>query len=67
MADKSENFMKQAHHLWSMLDEMAANNPEGYRKFIDKNLKEGKEAMQPPKPNMCIQTTVTVSETFGNF
>lgn len=52
---------KQAENIWSMLDEMAINNPESYRKFIEKTISEGKEAMKPPEPHMCVKTRLTVS------
>ena len=54
----SGNMIKEAQHVWSMLDDLAAQNPEGYRKFIDKHLTEGKEAMRMPEPHMCVQTVV---------
>ena len=50
--------MTQASQIWSMLDDMAENNPSAYRKFIDKQLKEGKEMNAPPKPHMCVQTCI---------
>lgn len=33
--------MKQAENIWKMLDNMHQSSPEDYKKFIDKNLKEG--------------------------
>jgi hypothetical protein len=30
------------------------------RKFIEKTLKEGKEAMKPPEPHMCVKTYIEV-------
>lgn len=51
----------QAQQLWSMLDDLAIENPDGYRKFIDKHLKEGRDAMRPPEPHMCVKTVVFVS------
>ena len=30
-------------------------------RFIDKQMKEGKEAMKPPEPHMCVQTAIIVS------
>jgi len=57
-SDDSGNMIKQAQHIWCMLDDLAAQNPEGYRKFIDKHLTEGKEAMKPPEPHMCVQTAI---------
>jgi len=57
-SSNSEDVMKQAHHIWSMLDDLAAQNPEAYRKFIEKHLTEGKEAMRPPEPHMCVRTVI---------
>jgi len=28
---KNESYMKQAEHLWSMLDDMASSNPDSYK------------------------------------
>ncbi len=28
---KSDSYMKQAEHLWSMLDDMASSNPDSYK------------------------------------
>lgn len=52
---------QMARQIWSMLDNMAAEDPESYRKFIDKQLKEGKEALKPPNPYICVQTLLHVS------
>lgn len=57
----SDGLKTQAQHIWSMLDDMAANDPAAYRKFIDRQMKEGKEAMSPPKPHMCVLTCTYVS------
>ena len=57
-SNSSENTMKQAQHIWSMLDDLAAQNPEAYRKFIEKHLSEGREAMSPPEPHMCVRTVI---------
>ena len=37
-----------------MLDEMAATNPEGYKKFIKKQMTEGVEVLKPPQPVMAL-------------
>ena len=50
--------MTQAQHIWSMLDDMAIQNPDAYKKFIEKNLTEGKQALRPPEPHMCVRTTI---------
>ena len=55
-----ESMMKQAQNIWTMLDEMAENDPASYRKFINQKTKEGKEYMQPPEPHMCVETLMLV-------
>jgi len=57
-SNDSENMMKQAQHIWSMLDDLAAQNPEAYRKFVDKHLTEGRETMRLPAPHMCVRTVI---------
>jgi len=57
-SNDSEDVMKQAQHIWSMLDDLSAQNPEAYRKFINKHLTEGKQAMSPPEPHMCVRTVI---------
>ena len=57
----SDSMMQQAQHMWAMLDDMAHNDPAAYRKFIDKQLKEGQETMKPPEPHMCVATALLVS------
>ena len=55
-----DDMMRQAQHIWTMLDDMVDKNPQAYRAFIDKHLKEGKEAMRPPQPHMCVSTKIQV-------
>ena len=57
----------QAQHIWSMLDDMANKDPSAYRKFIDKQIKEGKEHMKPPEPHMVVQTRIMVNKLFYIF
>ena len=40
---------KQAEHIWKMLDDMSQNDPEGYQKFIQSNIKTGVEEMKAKK------------------
>ena len=40
----SEEDMKKANGLWKMLDDMYEADPEEYKKFIEKQMKEGREA-----------------------
>ncbi|KAK6172273.1 hypothetical protein SNE40_015970 [Patella caerulea] len=53
-----KSMINQAQNIWTMLDDMAANDPSSYKKFIEKHIKEGKEEMAPPKPHMCIRTVI---------
>ncbi|XP_063440108.1 PIH1 domain-containing protein 2-like [Mytilus trossulus] len=53
-----ESLLNQAQNVWSMLDEMAESSPEKYKEFIDKQMKEAKEYMKPPEPNMCVQSSL---------
>ncbi|XP_064157692.1 PIH1 domain-containing protein 2 isoform X2 [Anguilla rostrata] len=41
-----------------MLDEMSDNDPESYRTFIHRQLKEGAEFCAPPQAYACIRTVV---------
>lgn len=58
----SKSMMQQAQHIWSMLDDMADNDPKAYRRFIEKQKAEQKEYMSPPEPHMCVQTQMTKPE-----
>lgn len=63
MENKGDS-MAQASQIWSMLDDMAENNPAAYRQFIDKQLKEGRELSSAPTPHMSVFThVVSGSET----
>ena len=59
---EKKTLMKKADQIWKMLDDMAVEDPAAYKKFIDQQMKAGKEAMKPPKTHMCVQTTMLVSE-----
>lgn len=63
-AYSSDSMMKQAQQVWSMLDDMAENDPQAYKAFIDKQAAERKEFMAPPEPHMCVQTQMVVREHF---
>lgn len=69
-----EKMSTQAQQIWAMLDDMAQNDPGAYRKFINKQMKEGKEFMAPPDPHMCVQVKLlglqsgkTHKDLFINF
>ena len=50
------NPLEDAETLWKMLDDLAETNPEGYKKFIDKMLKDNKDWLKPPEPVFCMRT-----------
>ena len=58
----SDSMMKQAQHVWTMLDDMADNDPKAYRTFIDKQTAERKTFLAPPEPHMCVKTQMLVSK-----
>jgi hypothetical protein len=56
---EGDELFTNAQQIWAMLDEMAANNPEAYQKFISKQKKEHDEATrlsQPPLPKFAVST-----------
>lgn len=50
--------MQQVNQFWSMLDDMSQNNPEAYRTFIERQLREGAEFHAAPQPHACIRISV---------
>ncbi|XP_077985676.1 PIH1 domain-containing protein 2-like [Glandiceps talaboti] len=58
MATGQEDVMKQAQHIWSMLDELQDSDPDGYRKFLTGNFKEAREYYAVPKPFVCLSTNI---------
>ncbi|XP_016144228.1 PIH1 domain-containing protein 2-like [Sinocyclocheilus grahami] len=50
--------LQQVNQFWSMLDNMSQNNPEEYRTFIERQLREGAEFHSPPQPHACIRTAL---------
>ena len=53
-----ESLLRQADHMWKMLDNMAENNPEGYQRFIKKQLGEGSAHFKPPEPVFCLRCEI---------
>ncbi|CAH3103848.1 unnamed protein product [Pocillopora meandrina] len=68
---KGTDILNQADSMWKMLDDLADSDPEAYKKFIDKTLKEGSTYFKPPEPCFCISTTllptVITHELFVNI
>ena len=48
-------FPKQASQMWEMLDDMAAQDPESYAKFMQQNMEKGAELFTKPKSEACIR------------
>lgn len=57
----STDVLRQVDHFWSMLDDLCLNDPVAYRKFIEKQLKEGAEFCAPPEIHCCLRTEIVVS------
>lgn len=47
--------MQTAEQVWGALDQMMTTDPEGYKKFIKKQMEEGEEVMASPEPVMCLR------------
>lgn len=55
------NLLQQAQHVWTMLDELAENNPDGYRRFMEKQMKDAAHHMKPPEPAFSVKVTVGIT------
>ena len=53
-----ESLLRQADHMWNMLDSMAENNPDDYQRFIKKQLQEGSVHFKPPEPVFCVSCEI---------
>ncbi|XP_030008630.1 PIH1 domain-containing protein 2 [Sphaeramia orbicularis] len=51
-----EDVLQQVSHIWSMLDELCEDDPEAYRKLIEKQMREGAELNVPPEFHSCLCT-----------
>ncbi len=58
-----QDLMKQAENMLKMLDDMADNDPEGYQKFIQGNLKQGKEFFEKEQQELAKKYTFSVEGT----
>ncbi|XP_058049955.1 PIH1 domain-containing protein 2 [Ahaetulla prasina] len=54
----SDEMLTKATQLWSMLDDMAENNPKSYRHFMQQQLKEANLHYAPPEPCLCLKTCI---------
>uniref|UniRef100_A0A5G2RFD3 PIH1 domain containing 2 n=1 Tax=Sus scrofa TaxID=9823 RepID=A0A5G2RFD3_PIG len=62
MEKSSKGLLTQVTQLWNLLDDLAESNPESYEKFIQQQLKEGKQLCAAPEPWLCLQTRILKPE-----
>lgn len=60
MKASSKGLLTQISQFWNMLDDLAENDPERYKNFIEQELKDGKELCVDPEPHLCLQTKILV-------
>lgn len=60
-AGSTGDVLQQVNQVWSMLDDLSQNDPAAYRKFMEKQMKEGAEFSAPPELHSCLCTEITVS------
>uniref|UniRef100_A0A2K6GCQ2 PIH1 domain containing 2 n=1 Tax=Propithecus coquereli TaxID=379532 RepID=A0A2K6GCQ2_PROCO len=58
MEISSKGLLTQVTQFWNLLDDLAESDPEGYEKFIQQQLKEGKQLCAAPEPQLCLQTKI---------
>nr|KAF6467064.1 PIH1 domain containing 2 [Rousettus aegyptiacus] len=58
MESSSKGLLTQVTQFWNLLDDLAESNPESYKKFIQQQLKEGKQLCATPEPQLCLQTRI---------
>lgn len=60
METSSKELFTHVNQLWNLLDDLAESNPESYEKFIQQQLREGKEFWASPEPQFCLETSILV-------
>uniref|UniRef100_A0A8C5L0V1 PIH1 domain-containing protein 2 n=1 Tax=Jaculus jaculus TaxID=51337 RepID=A0A8C5L0V1_JACJA len=58
MKASSKGLLTQLSQFWNLLDDLAENDPECYKNFIQQELKEGKQLCAAPEPQLCVQTKI---------
>ncbi|XP_033717957.1 PIH1 domain-containing protein 2 isoform X2 [Tursiops truncatus] len=58
MESSSKGLLTQVTQFWNLLDDLAESNPESYEKFIQQQMKEGKQLCAAPEPQLCLQTRI---------
>ncbi|XP_060799467.1 PIH1 domain-containing protein 2 [Neoarius graeffei] len=59
--------LAQVSQFWSMLDEMAQNNAEEYKRFIERQMRDSAEYFSPPEPHSCLRTSVGLQPHDGTL
>ncbi|NWU54184.1 PIHD2 protein, partial [Dromas ardeola] len=57
MADAA---LARAAQLWSLLDEMAENEPQAYRRLLRQQRAEAERLCAPPEPHLCLRARPAV-------
>ncbi|KAK7796605.1 hypothetical protein U0070_001845 [Myodes glareolus] len=60
MRASSKGLLTQISQFWNMLDDLAENDPQRYKNFIEQELKDGKQLCIDPEPQLCLQTKILV-------
>ncbi|OBS83082.1 hypothetical protein A6R68_22920, partial [Neotoma lepida] len=58
MKASSKGLLTQISQFWNMLDDLAENDPERYKNFIEQELKDGEQFCAHPEPQLCLQTKI---------
>ncbi|CAL8104693.1 unnamed protein product [Calicophoron daubneyi] len=58
------SLFEDASTVWRMLDEMAANDPVGYKNFIDQQLRAGRKCLSPPLVRFVIKAKLRNSKQY---
>ena len=46
---QNDDLLRQAENMWKMLDDLAENNPDGYKSFVSSNIEQGKQVIKEEK------------------
>ncbi|NXW01170.1 PIHD2 protein, partial [Fregetta grallaria] len=52
--------LARAAQLWSLLDEMAENEPQAYRRLLRQQRAEAERLCAPPEPHLCLRARPAV-------
>ncbi|XP_021063585.1 PIH1 domain-containing protein 2 [Mus pahari] len=58
MTVSSKGLLTHISQFWSMLDDLAENDPQRYWNFIQQEMKDGKQLCVDPEPQLCVQTKI---------